>query len=111
MGALDMSVRSTPRNNNTASSATTPSQQQPIEFRSEFVNSPAAVQARHEETMGTLLSRLDQLQAKVCSQSVEGGEAGLLRAAPTTTGVQSVFKTRPLSAAVTQSDLHERWVV
>ena len=51
--------------------------------------------------MGTLLSRLDQLQAKVCSQSE--GEVGVR-----TPAVQSVFKTRPLTASVTQSDLHER---
>lgn len=92
-----MSVRSTPRSNNSGNAAPA---QQPIEFRSEFVNSPAAVQARHEETMGTLLSRLDQLQAKVCSQSEGGVAIG--------TPVQSVFKTRPLTASVTQSDLHER---
>lgn len=97
MGAdHSMSIRSTPRN-----SSNLTAQQQPIEFKSEFVNSPAAVQARHEETMGTLLSRLDQLQAKVSSQN-EGG-SGEVRAS-----VQSVFKTRPLAASANQSDLHER---
>ena len=88
-----MSVRSTPRN------LTLPAQQT-IDFRSEFVNSPAAVQARHEETMGTLMSRLDQLQAKVSSSQNEPGNS-----AP----VQSVFKTKPLGAsAAGHSDLHER---
>jgi hypothetical protein len=88
-----MSVRSTPK------SLTAPAQQT-IDFRSDFVNSPAALQARHEETMGTLLSRLDQLQAKVSAQNDTPG-------APSS--VQTVFKTKPLqSTANTQSDLHER---
>lgn len=88
-----MSIRPTPRNSTVAPA------QQPIEFKSEFVNSPAAVQARHEETMGSLLSRLDQLQAKVCSQGSVDGEH-----AP----VQSVFKTKPFTASASHADLHER---
>jgi hypothetical protein len=87
-----MSVRSTPK------SLTAPAQQT-IDFRSDFVNSPAALQARHEETMGTLISRLDQLQAKVSAQSETPGIPQ----------VQTVFKTKPLQAsAVNHSDLHER---
>ncbi len=91
-----MSVRPAPRTNIAPA-------QQPIEFRNEFVNSPAAIQARHEETMGTLISRLDQLQAKVSSQ---GGDTDV--SAPSS--VRSVFKTKPLTAAVSgnMSDLHER---
>ena len=90
-----MSVRPAPRTNIAPA-------QQPIEFRNEFVNSPAAIQARHEETMGTLISRLDQLQAKVSSQ----GDTDV--SAPPS--VRSVFKTKPLTAAVSgnMSDLHER---
>ncbi len=36
-----------------------------INFQSEFVNSPAVLAANDGETMGKILSRLDQLQAKV----------------------------------------------
>ena len=89
-----MSVRSTPK------SLTAPAQQT-IDFRSDFVNSPAALQARHEETMGTLLSRLDQLQAKVSAQNDTPGTPS--------SSVQTVFKTKPLQAtAANHSDLHER---
>jgi hypothetical protein len=84
-----MSIRPTTR-------TTSASAQAPIDFKSEFVNSPAAVAANHEETLGKLMSRLDQLQAKVTSQ-----------ADPSTPAVRSVFKTKPLTATPT-SDLHER---
>ena len=90
-----MSIRPTPR------SATAPAQT-PIEFRNEFVNSPAAIQANHEETMGKLLSRLDQLQAKISTQ----GDSS----SPTTPS-RVVFKTKPLiqaSANSSHAELHER---
>lgn len=91
-----MSVRSTPR------SATAPAQT-PIEFRSDFVNSPAALQANHEETMGKLLSRLDQLQAKISTQ----GESS-----PSSAPSRVVFKTKPLiqasASSSSHSELHER---
>ena len=91
-----MSVRPTSR------TLTAPAQS-PIEFKNEFVTSPAVIQANHEETMGKLLSRLDQLQAKVCSQSDPN-------AAKTPSSVSSVFRTKPLSTSSTHSDLHERLV-
>ena len=73
--------------------------QSAIDFKSEFVNSPAALAANHEETMGKLLSRLDQLQAKVTSQNdTDDGVSPVVR---------SVFKTKPLTASAT-SDLHEQ---
>jgi hypothetical protein len=71
------------------------STQSAIDFKSEFVNSPAALAASQEETMGKLLSRLDQLSAKVTSQSV----------APEQDTVRSVFKTKPLTST---TDLHTR---
>ena len=89
-----MSVRPTPRSTPAAPAQT------PIEFRSEFVNSPAAIQANHEETMGKLLSRLDQLQAKISTQ-------GDSSPAPS----RVVFKTKPLiqaSANSSHAELHER---
>ncbi len=94
---LLMSVRPAPRN-------TAAPSQTPIGFKSEFTNSPAAIQANHEETMGKLLSRLDQLQAKVCSQSDSEETGGGGRK------VNSVFKTKPVTAAsYEQNDLYERY--
>ncbi len=87
-----MSIRPTPRSINAPA-------QTAIDFKSEFVNSPAAIQANHEETMGKLLSRLDQLQAKVTSQTD-------VDAVSTPSQVRSVFKTKPVTA--NQTDLHER---
>lgn len=83
-----MSMRPTAR-------STPASTQSAIDFKSEFVNSPAALAASQEETMGKLLSRLDQLSAKVTSQGV----------APEQDTVRSVFKTKPLANA---TDLHTR---
>ena len=89
-----MSVRPTPRN--TAAPAQTP-----IDFKSDFVSSPAVIQANHDEKMSMLLSRLDQLQAKVSSQGDSSATAAPGRV---------VFKTKPLqsSASSGSSDLHER---
>jgi hypothetical protein len=84
-----MSMRPTAR-------STPTSTQSAIDFKSEFVNSPAALAASQEETMGKLLSRLDQLSAKVTSQSV---------APEQTDTVRSVFKTKPLTST---TDLHTR---
>jgi hypothetical protein len=86
-----MSIRPTAK---PASATTTP-----IDFKSEFVNSPAALAANHEETMGKLLSRLDQLQAKVATAQPQAEKP----AARATT----VFKTKPLASSSTP-DLHER---
>ena len=88
-----MSIRPTPRSINAPAQAA-------IDFKSEFVNSPAAIQANHEETMGKLLSRLDQLQAKVASQTDADGVSA------SSSQVRSVFKTK--SVAASPSDLHER---
>ena len=63
-----MSIRATPR---TTASTTTPasvSPQAPINFKDEFVNSTAALAASHDETVSHILSRLDQLQAKISTQ-------------------------------------------
>lgn len=88
-----MSVRPTPRN------VPAPAQT-PIDFKSEFVSSPAVIQANHDEKMSMLLSRLDQLQAKVSSQ----GDSTPSSAAP----ARVVFKTKPLQSSAGSSDLHER---
>lgn len=62
-----MSIRSTPRTIAAASTASAP--QTPINFKDEFVNSTAALAASHEETVSHILSRLDQLQAKISTQA------------------------------------------
>ena len=40
-----------------------------IDFKEEFVNSPAALAANHDDTVNHILSRLDQLQSKIVGQS------------------------------------------
>jgi hypothetical protein len=60
-----MSIRSTPR---TAASHAAATPQAPIDFKDEFVNSAAALAASHDETVSHILSRLDQLQAKIATQ-------------------------------------------
>jgi hypothetical protein len=62
-----MSIRATPRTNNTPSAPASTSQA-PINFKDEFVNSTAALAASHDETVSHILSRLDQLQAKISTQ-------------------------------------------
>ena len=84
-----MSVRPTAR-------TTLAAPQTDIDFKSEFVNSPAVLQAKNEETMGKLMSRLDQLQATVSS-------ADSIPSAPRS----SIVKTKPLAASAA-SDLHDR---
>ena len=71
-----------------------------IDFKNDFIGSPAVIQANHDEKMSMLLSRLDQLQAKVSTQ----GDSSTGNSAP----VRAVFKTKPLQAAGGTSDLHER---
>ena len=85
-----MSVRPTPR--------AQPAAQTAIDFKNDFVSSPAVIQANHDEKMSMLLSRLDQLQAKVSSQGDSSS------AAP----ARVVFKTKPLQSSAGSSDLHER---
>jgi hypothetical protein len=87
-----MSVRPTP--------SAQPAAQTAIDFKNDFVSSPAEIQANHDEKMSMLLSRLDQLQAKVSTQ----GDSSTGNSAP----VRAVFKTKPLQAAGGTSDLHER---
>jgi hypothetical protein len=67
--------------------------QAPINFKSELLPTPAAASlapANHEETMGKLMARLDQLQAKVNSQSEPSADDATFR---------SVFSTKPLGAS------------
>jgi hypothetical protein len=62
-----MSIRATPRTvTSTTTTSSTP--QTPINFKDEFVHSTAALAASHDETVSHILSRLDQLQAKISTQ-------------------------------------------
>jgi hypothetical protein len=72
-----MSIRPSARNNPT---------QTPINFKSESLPAPAST----DETLGKLMARLDQLQAKVSAQSDPSDDAAAVR---------SVFKSKPLGAS------------
>jgi hypothetical protein len=61
-----MSIRATPRTATPINTASTP--QAPINFKDEFTHSTAALAASHDETVTHILSRLDQLQAKISTQ-------------------------------------------
>ena len=70
--------------------------------------------------MGKLLSRLDQLQAKVCSQGdVDAESGGGGRKMAISNNNSSVFKTKPLlggSSSITatsydHSDLIDRYII
>ena len=84
-----MSIRSS------SSLLRTPQQSAPIEFKSEFTNSPAALAANHEESVAHILTRLDQLQA-----SISGGETAPAAAATTTKST--------IASRVDPNDLHAR---
>ena len=63
-----MSIRANPRN----ATPIAASPQTPITFKDEFVHSTAALAASHDETVSHILSRLDQLQAKIQTQPEAG---------------------------------------
>ena len=102
-----MSIRANPR---TAASATngtnlsTPAT--PISFKDEFVHSTAALAASHDETVSHILSRLDQLQAKIQTQPEQNNNNNIAAAAPRATpaGQQRTIA----AAAPTDSSVHAR---
>ena len=87
-----MSIRSNPRTLNASSS--TPSSA--IDFKDEFVNSPAALAQSHDETVSHILARLDQLQSKISNQS------------ESTPAQQTTVRTAPVVARKEGGDLHSR---
>ena len=80
-----MSIRS-------SSSLLRAAQSAPIEFKSEFTNSSAALAANHDESVAHILTRLDQLQASISA----GDKETTITAAPAK------------SARPDPSDLHAR---
>lgn len=48
-----------------------------IDFKEEFVNSPAALAANHDDTVNHILSRLDQLQSKIVGQSANDASSSV----------------------------------
>lgn len=69
-----MSMRPKAGTNNSALSADL-GPKTPINFKDEFVHSTAALAASHDETVSHILSRLDQLQARIQTQPESGGGA------------------------------------
>jgi hypothetical protein len=91
-----MSIRSS------SSLLRTTQQSAPIEFKSEFTNSPAALAANHEESVAHILTRLDQLQA-----SISGGETAPKEAENLMSQISSKFSLIE-SRLHSQSKLHDR---
>ena len=91
-----MSIRPT---NNTNASRSSPSAA--IDFKTEFTSSPAAVAANHDEAVNTILSRLDQLQAKINGENNTNSTESTKTTAPT-----SVVRTT--TPATNTGDLHAR---
>ena len=78
-----------------------------IDFRSEFTSSPAVIAAQHDEAVNTILSRLDQLQAKINGEG--SGEVGTgTTTAKKTSGTTSVVRTTSPTTTVTSGELHAR---
>ena len=89
-----MSTRSAAKPNPTQST---------IDFRSEFTSSPAVMAAQHDEAVNTILSRLDQLQAKI-----NGETDGTTTAKKTSSGTTSVVRTTSPTTATSNGELHAR---
>lgn len=68
----------------------------PIEFKSEFTNSPAALAANHDDTVSHILTRLDQLQASISGETPK-------EVAPTLTA-----NHKPIVSRADPNDLHAR---
>lgn len=105
-----MSIRANPRN----ATPIAASPQTPITFKDEFVHSTAALAASHDETVSHILSRLDQLQAKIQTQPETTGNLSTQRASTTTTPSSSAPQalrsatTTAASSTPTDSSVHAR---
>jgi hypothetical protein len=98
-----MSLR--PRPSATATTLNAPAA--PIEFKQDFTQSTAALAASHDETVRSILSRLDSLQSKVAgaeeTKSVVEPTAAKLLARP-----KSAVPSKPLTTTPPAADLHAR---
>ena len=95
-----MSIRPT---NNTNTSRSSPAAA--IDFKTEFTSSPAAVAANHDEAVNTILSRLDQLQAKINGENNTNSTDGSTK---TTTATKSSVVRTTSPATNNTGDLHAR---
>ena len=92
-----MSIRSTP----STSRASTLASKDPIDFKPEFANS-AALAASHDESVSSILQRLDQLQAKINNQS----DDNTTRAAPLRSGDDSIHSRLQYLEKIHEDSLH-----
>ena len=97
-----MSLRT--RSSTTAIASAAPAA--PIEFKQDFTQSNAAIAASHDETVRSILSRLDSLQSKVA------GAEEIKSAEPTTPKLlarpKPAVPTKPLTTTPPAADLHAR---
>ena len=97
-----MSIRANPR----TATPLAASPQTPITFKDELVHSTAALAASHDETVSHILSRLDQLQAKIQTQPESGAMAANASIAAATT--RTAAATQPRAAGPTDTSVHAR---
>ena len=94
-----MSIRANPRTATPATNVSSP--MTPITFKDEFVHSTAALAASHDETVSHILTRLDQLQAKIQTQPEQNGHQ-------TPTPTRAAATPQRVNAAPTDSSVHAR---
>jgi hypothetical protein len=97
-----MSIRANPR----TATPLAASPQTPITFKDELVHSTAALAASHDETVSHILSRLDQLQAKIQTQPESGAMAANASTAATTT--RTAAAAQPCAIGPTDTSVHAR---
>lgn len=97
-----MSIRANPRTA-TQSNASSATPATPITFKDEFVHSTAALAASHDETVTHILSRLDQLSAKIQTQPEQNNTTTAPRNTTTTNA-----QTRSNSAPLADTSVHAR---
>jgi len=94
-----MSIRANPR----TATPLAASPQTPISFKDELVHTTAALAASHDETVSHILSRLDQLQAKIQTQPENNNATAPASSTRTTPAV-----TQARTAAPTDASVHAR---
>ena len=96
-----MSIRANPR----TATPIAASPQTPISFKDELVHSTAALAASHDETVSHILTRLDQLQAKIQTQPEN---AGINAASSSSVSTARTTGQSSRAAAPTDSSVHAR---
>ena len=95
-----MSIRANPR----TATPLAASPQTPISFKDELVHTTAALAASHDETVSHILSRLDQLQAKIQTQPEN---SNITASAPASTRTTSAV-TQARTTVPTDASVHAR---